>query len=55
MDQGLPIVDGVSVLSAFKNKCKEKNMKQLPVLMLSAYDEEFFKKGLLKEVGVTEY
>jgi CheY-like chemotaxis protein len=55
MDQGLPIMDGLTVLGWFKEKCIAKKVKQIPVLMLSAYDREFFKAGVLEEKGVTQY
>jgi CheY-like chemotaxis protein len=53
MDQGLPIMDGLTVLGWFKEKCIAKKVKTIPVLMLSAYDREFFKAGSLEEKGVT--
>jgi CheY-like chemotaxis protein len=48
-------MDGLTVLGWFKDKCVAKKTKTVPVLMLSAYDREFFKEGLLEDKGVTQY
>jgi hypothetical protein len=46
-------MDGLTVLGWFKEKCVAKKVKTVPVLMLSAYEREFFKDGLLEEKGIT--
>ena len=52
IDYGMPILNGIEVIKWYKEKCKPLGVTPSPMILYSAYVEQYFAKYDLKALNV---
>ena len=44
LDFSMPIIDGITVIKWYQDKCEQKGICPAPIILMSAFTEEYFQK-----------